>query len=81
MRLYLLGGYIAVVRTMFGNLPQRAKLDRQVTSSAGNGVFVRYGHQVVVFNNELYLLGGTYGGAGAFKNDVWKSADGQNWTG
>jgi hypothetical protein len=45
----------------------------------------RRGHQVVVFDGALYLIGGyrvyvkdgvSYGGAA---NDVWRSADGTNW--
>jgi hypothetical protein len=46
----------------------------------------RRGHQVVVYKDALYLVGGykvvveggiSYGGAA---NDVWKSTDGINWT-
>lgn len=46
----------------------------------------RRGHEVVVFEGDLYLIGGfrayrkngkTYGGVA---NDVWKSPDGINWT-
>lgn len=46
----------------------------------------RRGHQVVVFQDALYLVGGyevrveggiSYGGAA---NDVWRSADGVSWT-
>ncbi|MBP8192427.1 MAG: hypothetical protein KAX69_02400, partial [Chitinophagales bacterium] len=37
----------------------------------------RAGHQTVLFNNKLYLIGG-YGASG-FKNDVWSSADGRTW--
>ncbi|NCB02965.1 MAG: hypothetical protein EOM67_12470, partial [Spirochaetia bacterium] len=46
----------------------------------------RRGHEVVVYNDELYLIGGfrvyrengkTYGGA---VNDVWKSPNGRDWT-
>ncbi|MEM9052025.1 MAG: hypothetical protein AAGC47_08250 [Bacteroidota bacterium] len=36
------------------------------------------GHQVVVFDNNLYLIGGSTGGDAS--NDVWKSSDGGiNW--
>ena len=38
----------------------------------------RFGHAVVVLNNELYIIGGN-DGTNAL-NDVWKSTDGQSWT-
>ena len=38
----------------------------------------RSGHQVVVYNGKMYLIGG-YDGS-VFKNDVWSSSDGLNWT-
>jgi len=34
----------------------------------------RYDHTALVFNNELWVLGGSGG------NDVWKSADGRTWS-
>ena len=37
----------------------------------------RNGHQVVLFNDVFWLLGGT---DGSRKNDVWKSVDGITWT-
>lgn len=39
-------------------------------------------HQVVVFKNELWLIGGSQRGGGydGRLNDVWKSADGATWT-
>ncbi|MEJ2554352.1 MAG: hypothetical protein P8079_10250, partial [Gammaproteobacteria bacterium] len=37
----------------------------------------RYGHQAAVFNGKLWLVGGW---DGSFKNDVWSSDDGVNWT-
>lgn len=41
-------------------------------------------HEVVEYNNSLYLIGGEEGvgtgGALHFKRDVWKSDDGVNWT-
>ena len=38
----------------------------------------RFGHEAVVLNDELYLIGGL-GGTNAL-NDVWKSTDGRSWT-
>ena len=39
----------------------------------------RASHAVAVLNGSLLLLGGE-GAGGDFKNDVWKSEDGANWT-
>lgn len=38
----------------------------------------RYG--VTTLNNNIWILGGSYGGGWPWLNDVWKSADGMNWT-
>ncbi len=38
----------------------------------------RYGHTAVVFDNKIWVLGGT--DANGKKNDVWYSTDGINWT-
>jgi len=38
----------------------------------------RYGHTSVVFDNKIWVIGG-YDGS-SFKNDVWYSSDGVNWT-
>ncbi|TQV74553.1 hypothetical protein FKG94_16205, partial [Exilibacterium tricleocarpae] len=46
----------------------------QVTPNAAFSA--RAGHQVVVFKNELWLVGGF---AGEGKNDVWSSEDGREW--
>lgn len=35
-------------------------------------------HQVIVFKNKLWLIGGL--GDGAYYNDIWSSADGVTWT-
>jgi hypothetical protein len=39
----------------------------------------RRGHQVVVFKNKMYLIGGSDGSSKVL-NDVWSSTDGKNWT-
>ena len=41
----------------------------------------RYGHQCVVHNGELYVIGGFVldAGDGGDRNDVWKTSDGTNW--
>ena len=56
----------------------------QATSSAPWQA--RYAHKTAVFNNSLWVLGGAYEeGSGHYEytaalNDVWRSADGENWT-
>lgn len=43
--------------------------------------FTRNGHQVVVFNNHMWMIGGYRGYSdGTWTNDVWYTADGTNWT-
>ena len=37
----------------------------------------RSGGKAVVFNNNIWVLGGY---DGSYKNDVWSSSDGENWT-
>jgi hypothetical protein len=39
----------------------------------------RYGHTSVVFDNKIWVIGG-YDGSWPYKNDVWYSSDGINWT-
>jgi hypothetical protein len=40
----------------------------------------RFNHTSVVFNNLMWVLGGSTTGGTAFVNDVWSSPDGVNWT-
>jgi hypothetical protein len=42
----------------------------------------RQGHQVVVFNNQMFLIGGLENDLStvALMNDVWSTTDGANWT-
>lgn len=39
----------------------------------------RIDHQVIIFNHKLWLIGGA-GFLEGFKNDVWNSINGKNWT-
>ncbi len=40
----------------------------------------RQGHAVAVFNNRLWVLGGSESGSTSRVNDIWSSADGITWT-
>ena len=40
----------------------------------------RYGHTTMVFDNKIWVLGGYDGEGSDYKNDVWWSSDGANWT-
>ena len=40
----------------------------------------RANHGFVVFNNRLWVVGGSSSALFGLKNDVWSSADGVNWT-
>jgi formylglycine-generating enzyme required for sulfatase activity len=52
----------------------------EVTDSAPWAI--RSGHQCVVFDNKMWLIGGSTGSTSSntFYNDVWCSSDGMNWT-
>ncbi len=56
-----------------------ATLDLQIplTANVENADFpVRNGHGSVVFNNKIWVIGGSIG---SYRNDVWSSSDGLNW--
>lgn len=40
----------------------------------------RYMHQLVEFNNKLWVIGGDDGNGSSYFNDIWSSSDGTNWT-
>ena len=46
--------------------------------TAAGGFGVRQGHAFCIFNNRMWIMGGTEGGVD--KNDVWSSTDGITWT-
>lgn len=53
---------------------------KQVAVS-GDGFPARYGHEVIEFNNKLYVIGGYLGyTTGGFDSSVWVSDDVINWT-
>jgi len=52
----------------------------QATSMAPWGPQQAAGCEVVEFNRELWLLGGSDGSASSASSSVWRSGDGTNWT-
>ncbi len=44
----------------------------------GGGAGHRFGHQLVVWGDRMWILGGWYGGTAT--NRVWSSTDGRTWT-
>ncbi len=51
----------------------------KITSAITNADFsARHGHSTAVFDNKLWVIGGNDGSSRL--NDVWSSADGNNWT-
>jgi hypothetical protein len=54
-------------------------VDSQATASAGWSV--RSGHQSVIFNNKMWVIGGSYFSQSSYSyyNDVWYSLDGITW--
>jgi hypothetical protein len=53
-----------------------------VTSNAFPGETGRFGHQVLVYQDKLWVIGGWVvdDSGGGRRNDVWNSSDGLNWT-
>ena len=53
-----------------------------VTSSSFTGEEGRFGHQALVYDGKLWVLGGWVvdGSGGSRRNDVWNTTDGLNWT-
>lgn len=50
-------------------------------ASPGSAQFSqRYNHQVVAFNNKLWLIGGLASGTNNRLNDVWSSTGGSSWS-
>ena len=79
-RMYLLGGVVATGQTSTENRNDVwSSLDGKnwslVTGSAGWSA--RGGHQGLVHNGRMYVLGGR--DANGHRNDVWSSADGVTW--
>ena len=79
-RMYLLGGVVATGQTSTENRNDVwSSLDGKnwslVTGSAG--WTARGGHQALVHNGRMYVLGGR--DANGHRNDVWSSADGVTW--
>ncbi len=66
-----------ITATVDGNDPQYKGSVIGTISIKVNHFSGRDNHSVVVFNNELYLIGGR---GSSHYNDVWKSSDGINWT-
>ncbi len=67
-----------ITATVTGNDPRYKGSITGSISIKMNHFSGRQYHDVVVFNNELYLIGG-YDGS-FYYNDVWKSSDGATWT-
>ncbi len=76
VRATVLGDYLYLIKNDSVYRMNAAGTWTTQTASAAYGY--RYGFEVVVFNNKMWLLGG-YTGA-AYKNDVWSSTDGATWT-
>ena len=54
--------------------------DRLEPSDPAKRFPARYLHSSVVRGGEIYVIAGDSGGANTHGNDVWKSADGKDWT-
>jgi len=51
------------------------------TQATANAAFsARSAHQSVVFNNKMWVIGGSNASGSTWYNDVWSSPDGINWT-
>lgn len=66
------------------NGSRQAELTLKVDiNDVSNGIYAQFtnrnGHQIVIFNNKLWLIGGSINNGNGRKNDVWSSSDGVNW--
>ncbi len=84
-KIWVLGGYSKSASdpaaTLYGDVWYSADGGatwRLANASAGWGK--RYGHEAVVHDGKIWIIGGRDGGANVLKNDVWYSSDGANWT-
>jgi len=78
-KMWLLGGYADITFSPSNTNDVWCSSDgtnwaQVITAAPWSG---RQGHQCVVFNNKIWLLGGN---DGSYRNDVWSSGDGTNWT-
>ena len=81
-RMYLLGGVVATGEKSTENRNDvwsslDGKTWRQDKANNNAGWTARGGHQALVHNGRMYVLGGR--DATQHRNDVWSSADGKNW--
>ena len=78
-RLYVLGGAVQSLGGHANDVWSWAKGQSWRKDKANNtsGWTKRQGHQAVVHNGRLYVLGGQ--DSSGYVNDVWSSADGANW--
>lgn len=90
--LVLVGGYLGLPTFETPDLRNDVWLSSDAISwteqTANAGFSTRTGHQLVVFNNSLWLIGGNDskvdylipGDDNGRKNDIWSSSDGIYWT-
>ena len=82
-QLYVLGGNIRFTPYRLNDVWSSADGKNWERKTADAGWAQRYWHQALSHNERLYVLGGVGGGRGrdgsVRQNDVWSSADGQNW--
>jgi N-acetylneuraminic acid mutarotase len=81
-KLWLIGGYDTNGSPMFKNDIWNSSDGINWTQVSNNAPFSqRTNFGLVIFNSKIYLIGGynTYG-TPLFKNDIWSSVDGINWT-
>ena len=81
-RLYAMGGVVGVDEK--NDVWSWAEGESWTVETGGAVWEARHGHQAVVHNDRMYLLGGltkdkSKGNEGRF-NDVWSSADGSSWS-
>ena len=78
-RLYVLGG---IDGSRLNDVWSSADGQNWARETANAEWAARYGHQALSHNGRLYVLGGfgSYENGSYYKNDVWSSADGQNWS-
>ena len=83
-RLYVLGGInsLSLTTSLSNDVWSSADGENWSLETDNAGWARREGHQALLHNGRLYVLGGygSYENGSSYRNDVWSAVDGQNWS-
>jgi len=85
-KMWVIGGYDDYMNNGIWSSSNGKKWDvvkssQEIVSTSGPLAYFsrRSGHQALVFNNKMWVIGG-YADKRKYKNDIWSSSDGMRWT-